>query len=904
MAKKITQLPTASLVRPQDYVPIVDVNDVQTEKATLSQVVTGLNSLVATLTGSNFSGPVIGTGGLSGSLTKLSTGVSYLVAGANTFITTASNGQVTITATGGSAAAGGGPGEVQYNQASALQGIAGFTYDGTQLAMGVPVTASLGLSTTYITASAGVKTTFITASAGVSASFFELPPDGALRSRTSSDVKINLVSLDANNVLRIGFGGGVEPTAHVVHGGGSFGWYTGAYNFLSTTSVFDVGVPLFTAIGAKFSGAVTASLGVSGSHISLGTAPATDGLVRFTAPLASTTHFLRFNQPGSGDFDLLKIETGPGVVTLGNATGHNTYIKGYAVDIGAGAGNFVTITSNGTEAARFTNALNTIPLRTLFTGPVSASLGLSASFLQIGTATVASTGSIRAAAGFNIKYSVSGSDRPLIEATTGSEVFIGGSSTNDCAAIYQRAGQNGVLYSQIAGVTYLTISANATTFGTSRTVFTGPVTASLGISSSFYSLNGSGNNKPSTGMLRIPYNMGSVNKVITAKYSDDSTDVDFLQYGTGNTWIIGNTTQNTYINAYSIQTVAQTGGQAHYYNGTWDMYNYARSAYDVQIAATGATFNIPITCSLGLSSSYGQLSNTGFNLYVKPGGKATDKTTIGHRLTLSASAPYYSASVISASTVYLTPYNSNQIALFNNVDWYLYEVNEIALSLTSSLTINNNYDVFATPDTNHPSGAAIVLGPAWTNNTVRNTALARRDGVLVLSSSHSRRYVGTIRTTSATTTEDSESKRLVYNFYNRMERFAYVEDRTASWAYSGAAWRQVRATTTNKVEAVFGQNSPVNGSTFLMWNGASGTGVAFYTNMGIDSTTRPDGQVTTMLQPTLAAQSWWPSSSVLDAVVNEGYHVFNWLEYAHATGLTGMGLVGFSQSHLRIRFMG
>jgi hypothetical protein len=42
---------------------------------------------------------------------------------------------------------------------------------------------------------------------------------------------------------------------------------------------------------------------------------------------------------------------------------------------------------------------------------------------------------------------------------------------------------------------------------------------------------------------------------------------------------------------------------------------------------------------------------------------------------------------------------------------------------------------------------------------------------------------------------------------------------------------------------------------------------------------------------------------MLDTAVTAGYHAFNWIEYAHATGLTGMGTVGFSQSHMRIRYM-
>ena len=65
------------------------------------------NTIVATLTGSQFSGNIGITGsigatlGLSGSLTRLANGNSYLVAGSNITISSSSNGQVTIASSGG-----------------------------------------------------------------------------------------------------------------------------------------------------------------------------------------------------------------------------------------------------------------------------------------------------------------------------------------------------------------------------------------------------------------------------------------------------------------------------------------------------------------------------------------------------------------------------------------------------------------------------------------------------------------------------------------------------------------------------------------------------------------------------------------------------------------------------------
>lgn len=58
------------------------------------------NNVVATISGTTFTGPVIAQGGLSGSLQVLSTGETYLAAGQNIEVTTGSNGQVTISFSG------------------------------------------------------------------------------------------------------------------------------------------------------------------------------------------------------------------------------------------------------------------------------------------------------------------------------------------------------------------------------------------------------------------------------------------------------------------------------------------------------------------------------------------------------------------------------------------------------------------------------------------------------------------------------------------------------------------------------------------------------------------------------------------------------------------------------------
>jgi len=83
-----------------------------------------------------FGGDVVASGSvfaskISGSLTQLDTGVSYLVAGSNVTIVTGSNGQVRISSAGGSGSPGGSDAYVQFNDGGSFGGDSGLTYNKT-----------------------------------------------------------------------------------------------------------------------------------------------------------------------------------------------------------------------------------------------------------------------------------------------------------------------------------------------------------------------------------------------------------------------------------------------------------------------------------------------------------------------------------------------------------------------------------------------------------------------------------------------------------------------------------------------------------------------------------------------------------------------------------------------------
>lgn len=190
------------------------------------------------------------------------------------------------------------------------------------------------------------------------------------------------------------------------------------------------------------------------------------------------------------------------------------------------------------------------------------------------------------------------------------------------------------------------------------------------------------------------------------------------------------------------------------------------------------------------------------------------------------------------------------------------------------------------------SGSQSGTHTAWQQRQ-RGTALALQDGILVKSGDATRRYLGTIGTTSTTTTEDSGGgsttqvggKRFVWNYYNRVGRNLKVIDTTDSWTYATATVRQANGAAGNKVEYVCGLNEDVVSATLMAgWDGASNSATTNASaGIGLDSTTA---------YTKLAAVGWnanagtvfMPLTVPYNEMAGLGYHYLAWLERGVSTG--------------------
>jgi hypothetical protein len=170
----------------------------------------------------------------------------------------------------------------------------------------------------------------------------------------------------------------------------------------------------------------------------------------------------------------------------------------------------------------------------------------------------------------------------------------------------------------------------------------------------------------------------------------------------------------------------------------------------------------------------------------------------------------------------------------------------------------------------------------WTNDTTRATAVTLQDGRYCKSGDKTRLYLGTFYTTATTTTEDSLSKRYLFNQYNRVKRaLAHTLEATASWTYTTATWRQANANTANQLQYVNGDPAHllVADVQAAVSNGAS---ISVATGIGVDSTSansaRYIGENTSGGVLQIRAQyKGYPGI---------GRHYVAWLETSAATGTT------------------
>jgi hypothetical protein len=155
----------------------------------------------------------------------------------------------------------------------------------------------------------------------------------------------------------------------------------------------------------------------------------------------------------------------------------------------------------------------------------------------------------------------------------------------------------------------------------------------------------------------------------------------------------------------------------------------------------------------------------------------------------------------------------------------------------------------------------------WTNDTTRATAVTYQDGRLCLSGGKTRLYLGTFRTTSTSTTEDSVAKRFLWNMYNRRQRVLYKAETTNSWTVSSQAWESLNGSTANRVEFVRGVSEDAV-SLFACCNLSFASANNAFIGFGLDSTTANSAKISNGGGGT----SIVPANAMYEDTPSAGYH--------------------------------
>lgn len=241
----------------------------------------------------------------------------------------------------------------------------------------------------------------------------------------------------------------------------------------------------------------------------------------------------------------------------------------------------------------------------------------------------------------------------------------------------------------------------------------------------------------------------------------------------------------------------------------------------------------------------------------------------GGRLTLESGVPISTTDQADKTTLYYTPYISNQITLYDGVSvWSTLTFSELSLDV-SAFTASKVYDIWAYNN----SGTVTLDSTVWTNDTTRATALTYQDGRLVKTGATTRLYLGTIYIDSGQKCQDTVALRYVDNFYNQTKKRFYKHDSTNSWSYTTAVWRSANNSTANRVNFVLGTSKLIEFTSVFTVDGQGA-----FIGVGIDKTNASDSNIMCQVSDAAAIV---PITSYY-AGYQLGFHYAQMVEYGGA----------------------
>lgn len=246
----------------------------------------------------------------------------------------------------------------------------------------------------------------------------------------------------------------------------------------------------------------------------------------------------------------------------------------------------------------------------------------------------------------------------------------------------------------------------------------------------------------------------------------------------------------------------------------------------------------------------------------------------GGRLTLESGVPVSLADQAAKTSIFYTPYIHDKIPLYDGTVWQLIDFTETTLPVGTT-TATRPHDVFAFIS----AGALALEHLVWTNDTTRATALATQDGVLIKSGAATRRYLGTFRTVSTTTVEDTMLKRFLWNFYNRVPRGSVSTVGTAHSLSSAAGLREWNAgTDAPRTELVLGHTTGISSGFLGRVVFTSAAFISANLRLSMDGAGIDDTVISFNEIEAVSTNGQLPFNGSQYTTIAEGYHIFSIFE--------------------------
>jgi hypothetical protein len=253
---------------------------------------------------------------------------------------------------------------------------------------------------------------------------------------------------------------------------------------------------------------------------------------------------------------------------------------------------------------------------------------------------------------------------------------------------------------------------------------------------------------------------------------------------------------------------------------------------------------------------------------ISGGSGASTAFTPQGRLTLASGTPVMTANQASATAIYYTPYNGNQIPIYDGVSAFSATTfAELSNNTTQSsvgnagpaaVTTNKNYDLFVWSNGGTPT---LTRGGAWNSDTARSSVtendLQRINGVwtnknAITNGPGANRgtYVGTVRSDGSSqinwvvggvAVNGTAAVLGVWNAFNRVSARGFVGDSTSAWSYSTGTVRPANNSTTMRVSFVQGLQEDFFWAQYKIVEGTTSAANGAGAGVGLNSTTAFSG---------------------------------------------------------------